>query len=415
MAQYNPKTWVKDEIIQAAELNALEQAAGGAAVVADVATAGTPTGDALKASYVALGKVAQAARYVPGFSAQPPPALTVPLLYALSSAPATTNPATFPLAVTPSSTITGPLRADPAMYYGSVAHSVDSSGRVNTIQPHGTTPPEAFMEWVTDSPQFALVGTFGLNGFYLWVNGELAYGQDSGSPYNNGYGYIDWSGVRQMRHYVIMAGNGLNVSGFAADKTDTFYAPTQRRQISYGWMGDSYSQGPLPWQVGKLLGWNVPVVTSDGGTGYITAGNGQPFTNRYGDVVAASPDVVIVAGGINDPLTGLQSGATTVLQGLRNGLPNAPIFVIGPWCPPGSPYSAQTDKYAAIRAAAASVPGCTFIDPHTWFTGTGNTSNLKGDGNSDIYIQSDNTHPNPAGDNYLSARVASAILAALPY
>jgi lysophospholipase L1-like esterase len=364
---------------------------------------------------MALGKVAQAGRYVPDFSAQPSAALVPPLLYARAGAPATAHPAVLPLAVTPNTTIQGPLLADPAMFYGSVAHAVDSSGLVASIQPHGTTGPSAFMEWVTDSPLFALVGTFGLSSFYLWIDGELAYGQGSGSPFDNGYGYIDWSGVRQMRHYRLMAGNGLKVSGFAADKADTFYAPTGRRQISFGYLGDSYSQGYLPWQIGQLLGWTMPAVSSDGGTGYITAGSGQPFTARVPDIIAAKPDVVVLAGGINDPITGFQTGATQVLSQLRAGLPGAPIFVISPWCPPGSPYSSQTDKYTALKAATADTAGAVFIDTHTWITGTGNTGNLTGDGNADIYINTDNTHPNPAGFLYLAGRIASAILATLPY
>jgi lysophospholipase L1-like esterase len=372
------------------------------------------------------------------------------------------------------------------MFYGSVALNVDSSGRVASTQPHGTTGPEAGMEWVTDSPLFALIGTFGLTGFRLWVNGEQVYELPTGSPFSNGYGYIDWSGVRRMRHYRLLAGNGLNVSGFACDAADTFYAPTHRRAIKLGWLGDSYSQGnqSLPWLTGRLLGWTIPLNSTDGGTGFITAGSGQPFTARVADIVAANPDVVVVAGGINDPLSGLQTGVTTVLQGIRTGLPNAPIFVVGPWCPPGSPYSAQVAKYAAIQAAAAAVSGCTFIDPRTWWTGTGNSGSRtvidavlnstttitsataaftaadagvyitgagipsgakiasvtnsatavltaaatssasgatvtitaqKGDGNADVYINPDNTHPNPAGYQYLASRLASAILATLPY
>lgn len=38
---YSPKTWVKDEIIQAAELNAIEQGVAAAAVTADLATVAT--------------------------------------------------------------------------------------------------------------------------------------------------------------------------------------------------------------------------------------------------------------------------------------------------------------------------------------------------------------------------------------
>jgi hypothetical protein len=49
-----------------------------------------------------------------------------------------------------------------------------------------------------------------------------------------------------------------------------------------------------------------------------------------------------------------------------------------------------------------------------WMTGSGNVSNLKNDGNSDIYILNDDTHPNPVGKMYLALRMADAILALTP-
>jgi lysophospholipase L1-like esterase len=44
-----------------------------------------------------------------------------------------------------------------------------------------------------------------------------------------------------------------------------------------------------------------------------------------------------------------------------------------------------------------------------WQTGTGNEASPKGDGNGDLYVSSDGTHPNEAGVAYLSGRLAVSI------
>jgi lysophospholipase L1-like esterase len=49
-----------------------------------------------------------------------------------------------------------------------------------------------------------------------------------------------------------------------------------------------------------------------------------------------------------------------------------------------------------------------------WMTGTGDTGTPTGTGNADIFIGTDGAHPSVAGQDYLGARIASAIAAAMP-
>jgi lysophospholipase L1-like esterase len=386
--------------------------------------AGHKTKAAFDAVYAPVKK-ARSARNLPRLSLPyvpfPPQAFEMPTLSGSNSDPNVAHPTVYAIPVTPSTTVQGPITADPCLVHGSVAYAVDSNGNVTTAMPHGVTAPPQQFEWITDSPLFALkIGNFNTSGFYVFVNDEMVYSNDANPGFGTTRLVVDWTGFtepRRPRHYRIVTGNGFAMSGFVGDVTDTFWAPRTANRIKLGWIGDSYSQGyqGIPYLTGRLLGWDIEIDSTDGGTGYQTAAAGSTFLTRVPDMVAAAPDVVVVAGGINDAAPGLQAAATSVLSGLRAGLPDAPIYVVGPWCPPGSTYSAQSAKYTAMQGAVAAVSNCIFIDPHTWFTGTGNTSNIIGDGNSDVYIQSDNTHPNTVGRSYLAGRMADAIAATQSY
>jgi lysophospholipase L1-like esterase len=48
-----------------------------------------------------------------------------------------------------------------------------------------------------------------------------------------------------------------------------------------------------------------------------------------------------------------------------------------------------------------------------WQTGTGTVAHPKGDGNGDLYVSADGTHPTEAGSVYLGTRLAETIKAAI--
>jgi hypothetical protein len=88
--------------------------------------------------------------------------------------------------------------------------------------------------------------------------------------------------------------------------------------------------------------------------------------------------------------------------------------------------SATTLFFASKPAAAARNAVTQINDPLTWliptisdptgswFKGSGNVANLKGDGNADMYVSPDGVHPEFRGAEYLAQKIATSIAAILP-
>jgi len=87
--------------------------------------------------------------------------------------------------------------------------------------------------------------------------------------------------------------------------------------------------------------------------------------------------------------------------------------------------STSTVFFASRTAAAARNAVSQFNDPMTWFiptisdpagswfTGSGNVANPKGDGNADFYVSPDDVHPEPRGVTYLGDRIAQGVAGVL--
>ena len=108
------------------------------------------------------------------------------------------------------------------------------------------------------------------------------------------------------------------------------------------------------------------------------------------------------------------------------------LAAIGPWQPKVDFFpEVARDKADTIRGALQAVAGpWIFIDNLRggwinsagaqqaadgipWQTGTGNLGNPKGDGNGDLYVSADGTHPTEAGSRYLGSRLAENLQAAI--
>jgi hypothetical protein len=65
------------------------------------------------------------------------------------------------------------------------------------------------------------------------------------------------------------------------------------------------------------------------------------------------------------------------------------------------------------RIRLVCFPKLSFIDniAEQWITGTGNVPVPKGNGNADLYISADGTHPTQAGHDYVGQRLAADIQA----
>lgn len=189
---------------------------------------------------------------------------------------------------------------------------------------------------------------------------------------------------------------------------------------------------------------------------------------RVGRIVQAAPDGVAIVGGLNDEGKDLgQFGAAVkkILADLRAGLPDAPIVVVGPQ-PSGGARTvggtfADLVKATADAVASCGVDGVAFVDwaglaggrakdfhagqtywrgdtiayagaiyrveAAFWaggspaaafpdvrqvsavFTGTGKDGAPAGDGNRDLYISADGTHPTNQGSEALGDALAACL------
>ena len=247
---------------------------------------------------------------------------------------------------------------------------------------------------------------------------------------------LDTPALRHIR----IEGESLDIGGFAANGSypmlfptglvngSAITGPTQAIGPRMIVMGDSYTEGTgtsgtlFSWEtiLGRTLGIWDTWCSGQGGTGYLNSGpsggNKVPFASRYDtDIAPNNPDIIVFAGGINDnpdinsswtPAV-LQAAATALYQHALSKNPSAKIYVLGPWQPSAThSYPPLLGVRSALMAAAAAVPEVKFLDVQPFFTGYGNTSSPHGDGNSDIYIGADGTHPNPAGHAYIASQLA---------
>jgi lysophospholipase L1-like esterase len=206
--------------------------------------------------------------------------------------------------------------------------------------------------------------------------------------------------------------------------------------------------------LGELMGsdvgmWNVGI----GGTGYLAGGAGARFIDRVPDVIASKPDILFVQSQQNDQgntSAAIKQAAKDFLAAIKTALPKTLLFVIGAYTT-GTPTAKRMTDDTALREAAwesgayfiswvdpnkANFPGSNVpaftqgvaygggdqaldanglawtcfggqsagstIDATKWkpnsvFWGTGRVGATTGDGNADVMIQSDGTHPTVKG------------------
>jgi lysophospholipase L1-like esterase len=168
---------------------------------------------------------------------------------------------------------------------------------------------------------------------------------------------------------------------------------------------------------GALLGWTV-VNKGEGGCGYLHPGNssGLTYAGRVdADVIALTPDVVVVQGGTNDmsyDIPTVVAAAGSLLARIKAGLPNAELYVLGLFYPmigcwPGWDEGAIWQFSLAMPAVVK--PYGLWIDPvvQQWLTET--DAPIAWPGNSAVYRGTDGTHPTQAGHNYMGTKLAFAI------
>jgi len=158
------------------------------------------------------------------------------------------------------------------------------------------------------------------------------------------------------------------------------------------------------------LGYTL-TLDAQGGTSYFFGGAGHTFRERVPAAVAANPDIVMVAGSVNDRWETPASVAAEALLtwAALAAIPKryAALFCTSDgWANCGPTTMAP---YAVALAAAAKSVGVIFISGVGWIAGTGTVAAPTGDGNGDVYAAADDVHPTGTGGSYLGTRLAFAI------
>lgn len=244
---------------------------------------------------------------------------------------------------------------------------------------------------------------------------------------------LDFSAVggRALRHIVVEGENVALFEGVAVGPTSGVYRSRTASPRLYV-QGDSFAASAaatrahdgLAHITADWLGIRDIQCGAIGGTGWLNPGTGQTtFRQRNSALIAAAPDLVIIAGGHNDRAYATAAVTTEVATWIaetRAALPNCWFIVMGAW--PGdwgpSVEMIATENAIAAGVAAAGDSNTNFIPVSTdpggsWFTGTGNTGATTGVGNSDLYTSTDAVHPNTAGHAFLGRLTTNAIMALL--
>jgi len=167
--------------------------------------------------------------------------------------------------------------------------------------------------------------------------------------------------------------------GDAAEPTTPAQAPVAV------FLGDSYTQGygavPVERRWSSLVaadaGW-TEVNQGLGGTGYVTTATPHAcgldacptYVERVPGVIAAAPDIVVIAGGQNDrwALAGnperVRAAVDATFDGIRQGLPDARMIAVGPsTAEPATALIVELDDWVQAAAERVGAEYVSLIDP----------------------------------------------------
>lgn len=222
------------------------------------------------------------------------------------------------------------------------------------------------------------------------------------------------------------------------------FVGTSITQGIYKYSGQCNSLIGYPMVVCNLLGFEC-VNNGIGGTGYLT--KGDKTKTYYERLVTAienvHPDIIIIEGGPNDvdryPNNDILAEASRCHTYIRENAPDAKVIIVGLYHHTGYEYlpSKHKDLNEKLREEALKF-GMPYIDlltgdtiagdgtllteghllnvsGNSYITGDGNVSNPTGNGNADIYVDSDNYHPTPEGYKFLGLKLTTEIEKILEY
>ena len=237
-------------------------------------------------------------------------------------------------------------------------------------------------------------------------------------------------GSRAIRHIRVEASEFSGFRSIAVGPTDAIWNPGGD-SLTMAVVGDSITamtgasrpNGGFAKSLGKLLGIADVREVGIGGTGMINPGTWSSTfgdTHRVADVVACSPDIIVIPASPNDTAytaAQITAAALATYQAYRAANPDTPI-VAGGLFPGSAAASAGTIKIESAAKAAFDAwadPSSFWVsivnDPDgPWVYGTGRVGATTGNGNADFYVSSaDTVHPSQAGHDYYARRWAMAI------
>jgi len=184
---------------------------------------------------------------------------------------------------------------------------------------------------------------------------------------------------------------------------------TAAAKVRVAYLGDSLTSGTKlgglgakgwPAIIAEHHGW-TPHIAAIGGSGFVNEGIGGKgtFSSRVDDVAASKPDIVIIAGGMNDVQFSQSRenvSARTTLKALHRRLPKAKIVMIGPLYTKQKTDPGLAGVHAALETATSETK-VMWVDSTGWF-----------DGRTSL-IAKDGALPTDRGHAYIAAKVEAAL------
>ncbi len=293
------------------------------------------------------------------------------------------------------------------------------------------------------------IAALGLNAapYRVIVDGQYIDKTTGHATSDGGLKYINLdftsAGGRKVRHIVLEGQAATGFVGVAVGPTESVFAPSSADRLRMIVGGDSFTGSAGAkffgdgWAVvlGDCLGIKDIWSSGSGTTGYLASATNTKYTlrQRITDIISRSPDIIVLANGVNDVPFGtsaVQTEFDLVMAAIRAALPKTPVFVVTSFMGNLTSGANLTNLLAleaglktSTQARQAYDANLFFIDVSNaadgaWIFGTGRTGATVGDGNADFYTGgdtdgSDAVHPTTAGHAQLGYRAADAILAAI--
>ncbi|WP_207454579.1 SGNH/GDSL hydrolase family protein [Herbiconiux sp. SYSU D00978] len=194
------------------------------------------------------------------------------------------------------------------------------------------------------------------------------------------------------------------------------------RSLSVAFVGDSITEGfgfidydrIWPARVCAQYGWEFQQFSS-GGTGYVAVGETDIFASRIPAIVAARPDVVVLAGGTNDvwySQSRLQAAAAGMIATLRSELPETQIILLSGFLQPKYVHGNRPDgrELADVMQEQTDMLHALAVQHELHFIDTRPLFQVPEVGR---YVLNDGIHPNNTGHARIAEQLGPLIAEAI--